>query len=132
MSQRDNGTPFATTFAGLNALETAAVVQAKKFLSQKAVQRIIVRIWKGDIVFWDSLSQHSTKQARTYNRQKCDPYCRLRVPIYLKVFEVMFFAVFLALYYTLLVQKPTHYVSAMEVLLYVWLTSFAYNGKSSG
>ena len=125
----DDSKSFLTTFAGLNALEIAAVAEAKKFISQKAIQTIIDGIWKGDIVFWDSLSQHSTKKARIYNRNKCDPFCRLRVPLYLKIFEVLFFAVFLALYYTVLVEKSAHRVSAAEVLLYIWLVSFSYNGK---
>jgi hypothetical protein len=43
---------FATTFAGLNALELAAVADAKKFLSQKSIQRVIGGIWNGDIVSW--------------------------------------------------------------------------------
>ena len=42
---------FATIFAGLNALEIAAVSGSRKFLSQRPIQRIIDGIWKGDIVF---------------------------------------------------------------------------------
>lgn len=38
--------------ANLNALEIAAVSNAKKFLSQKPVQGIIEAIWHGDIIFW--------------------------------------------------------------------------------
>lgn len=121
-------TSFASTFVGLNALEIAAVSEAKKFLSQNAIQRIIDGIWKGDIIFWDSLNQQSTKQAKIYNRHKSDPFCRLRVPLYLKMFEVLFFAVFLALYYTVLVEKRAHSVSVAEILLYIWLASFTYNG----
>ena len=72
---------FGSVFATLNALEIAAVANAKKFLGQKAMQRTIDGIWRGDIVFWDSLSTNSTKQARIYNRSKSDPYCRLKVPL---------------------------------------------------
>ncbi|EMC91951.1 hypothetical protein BAUCODRAFT_152304 [Baudoinia panamericana UAMH 10762] len=118
---------FATTFAGLNALEIAAVADAKKFMSQRAIQRVIDGIWKGDIVFWETLGQHSTKQAKFYNKTRSDPFCRLRVPLYLKAFEVLFFAAFLVFYYIVLLQKTTHTVSAAEVMLYVWLTAFAYN-----
>ena len=125
----DDVISFASTFAGLNALEVAAVAEAKKFLSQKAIQRIIDGIWKGDIVFWDTFGQHSRKQAKIYNRNKCDPFSRLRVPLYLKVFEVLFLAGFLALYYTVLVQKTGHRVSVAEILLYIWLASFTYNGE---
>lgn len=42
--------PFVT----LNALEIAAVADAKRFLSQHVVQKIITGIWNGDIVFWES------------------------------------------------------------------------------
>ena len=125
----DDATSFASTFAGLNALEVAAVAEAKKFLSQKAIQRVIDGIWKGDIVFWDTFGQHSRKQAKIYNRNKSDPFSRLRVPLYLKAFEALFLAVFLALYYTVLVQETGHRVSAAEILLYIWLASFTYNGE---
>lgn len=121
--------PFASTFATLNALEIAAVADAKKFLAQKAMQRTIESIWRGDIVFWDSLSMKSTKQARVYNRSKSDPYCRLKVPLYLKIFEVAFFAAFLAFYYIVLVEKNDN-VTAAEIMLYIWLASFSYNGES--
>lgn len=130
-SSPNDTTSFVTMFAGLNALEIAAVSDSKKFLSQRAIQRIIDGIWKGDIVFWETMSQDSKKRARVYNKHKSDPFCRLRVPLYSKVFEAMFIGVFIALYYSVLVQKPIHYVSASEVMLYVWLTAFAYNGKSS-
>lgn len=43
--------PFVT----LNALEIAAVADAKRFLSQHVVQKIITGIWNGDIVFWESM-----------------------------------------------------------------------------
>lgn len=57
MSQEDDGEeeeedptkPFVT----LNALEIAAVADAKRFLSQHVVQKIVTGIWNGDIVFWD-------------------------------------------------------------------------------
>lgn len=121
---------FASIFASLNALEIAAVADAKKFLSQKAMQRTIDGIWRGDIVFWDSLNMTSTKQARIYNRSRSDPYCRLKVPLYLKIFEVAFFAAFLAFYYIVLVEKNDN-VTAAEVMLYVWLAAFSYNGVSA-
>ncbi|EME78250.1 uncharacterized protein MYCFIDRAFT_58413 [Pseudocercospora fijiensis CIRAD86] len=118
---------FSSTFAGLNALEIAAVSDAKKFLRQKTIQHIIDGIWKGDIVFWETLSTHSCKEAKVYRPKVADPYCRLRVPLYLKVFEVLFFAGFLTFYYVVLVQKHTSDVTAAEVMLYIWLASFTYN-----
>lgn len=119
---------FSSTFAGLNALEIASVSGAKKFLRQKIIQYIIDGIWKGDIVFWETLGTQSCKQAKIYRPTLADPYCRLRVPLYLKIFEVLFFAGFLAFYYVVLVQKITRHVTAPEVMLYVWLASFTYNG----
>lgn len=125
----DEEEPFATTFAGLNALEIAAVAGAKKFLSEKPIQRIINAIWKGDIVFWDTMSTSSVKKARFYNRDRSDPFCRLRVPLYLKIFEVMFFAGFLVFYYTVLVEKQSETISAAEIMLYIWIAAFSYNGE---
>lgn len=43
-------------FVNLNALEIAAVANAKRFLSQHVVQKIVTGIWNGDIVFWESKS----------------------------------------------------------------------------
>lgn len=60
---------LARSFAGLNALEIATVTDAKKFLSQKAVQKILHDIWKGDIVFWETLSVSSKKKPRKWNKR---------------------------------------------------------------
>lgn len=57
------------TFIGSNALEIAAVANAKSFLSQRVVQKIVNGIWSGDIVFWESLAVHSKKKARIYNKK---------------------------------------------------------------
>ncbi|KAF2102898.1 hypothetical protein NA57DRAFT_31865, partial [Rhizodiscina lignyota] len=123
-SERDE---FVSSFENLNALEVAAVSGAKKFLSQRVVQRLIDSIWRGDIIFWETLSIHSIKEAKVYNKNHADLYSRLRVPRYMKAFEVLFFASFLALYYVVLVQKRFHALTPAEILLYVWITSFAYN-----
>jgi hypothetical protein len=111
----------------LSALEIAAVSGAKKFLSQRPIQKIINGLWRGDIVFWETLSVNSVKKPRKYNRNHADLFCRLRVPLYLKVFETLFFAVFLALYYAVLVHRDFHRVTVPEILLYVWIASFAYD-----
>lgn len=50
VEEEDPTKPFVT----LNALEIAAVADAKRFLSQHVVQKIITGIWNGDIVFWES------------------------------------------------------------------------------
>jgi hypothetical protein len=111
----------------LSALELATVSGAKKFLSQRPVQKIINGLWKGDIVFWETLSLHSAKKPKKYNRKQADPFSRLRVPLYLKIFETLFFAGFLALYYAVLVQRNNTRVTIPEILLYVWIASFAYD-----
>jgi hypothetical protein len=81
-------------------------------------------------MFWQTMSPNAVKQATLYHSQRCDPFTRLRVPLYLKIFEVLFFAAFLAFYYTVLVQKSFHAVTAEEVMLYIWLTAFTYNGMT--
>jgi hypothetical protein len=120
---------LAEKFDGLNALEIAAVCGAKKFLCQKQVQRIINAIWTGDIVFWAKLSADTQKKAQIYQPKSMDPFCRLRVPIYLKAFEVLFFAAFLAFYYVVLMQRSFYSVTTAEVFLYIWIASFAHNGR---
>lgn len=131
VDRTDETTPsksdHAEHFEGLNALEIAAVSGAKRFLSSRNVQRIIDAIWKGDVVFWQNLSAHATKRAQVYQRKNTDPFSRLRVPIYLKVFEILFFAAFLFFYYAVLVQRSFHTVTVAEIFLYIWIVSFAYN-----
>lgn len=118
---------LAESMAGMNALEIAAVANAKKFLSQKQVQHVIEDIWNGDIIFWDSLSARATKSPKIYNEHTADPFSRLRVPKYQKAFQVAFFIAFLVLYYAVLVQRNTDSVSATEVFLYIWIAAFAYD-----
>ena len=115
-----------SSLVGLNALEIAAVVDARKFLSQRVVQEVVDDIWYGRIIFWESLSVYTTKMAKTYNKQKADPYCRLRVPKYQKGFEAIFLTSFLALYYIVLLQRNKNLISPVEVLLYIWIAAFAY------
>ncbi|KAF2473800.1 uncharacterized protein BDR25DRAFT_125097 [Lindgomyces ingoldianus] len=124
ISHSDN---FASQFENLSALEIASVSDAKKFLSQRPVQKIINGVWRGDIVFWETLSVNSVKCPKLYNRRRGDPFCRLRVPRYLKIFETIFFATFLALYYAVLVQRSFSHVTPSEVLLYIWIAGFAYD-----
>lgn len=56
-------------FVSLNALEIAAVADAKKFMSQRIVQRIVNGIWCGDIIFWDSLNAQTKKKPQKYNKR---------------------------------------------------------------
>lgn len=78
-------------------------------------------------MFWESLSVHSKKKAKIYNKGRADPYCRLRVPKYQKSFEPMFFALFLALYYTIFVERKPENFSVVDGFLYVWIAAFAYD-----
>lgn len=119
-----------SSFVHLNALEIAAVADAKRFLSQHVVQKIITGIWDGDIIFWDRLSVHSTKKPRFYNPHTADPFCRLRVPKYLKAFEVMFFAAFMFIFYAVCIEQSVHKVTPMEVMLYIWFAAFFYDEVS--
>ncbi|MCJ1466685.1 hypothetical protein MMC07_005305 [Pseudocyphellaria aurata] len=57
-------------FVGSNALEIAAIGNAKNFMSQRVVQKIVDDIWCGDIVFWESLSLFSKKKAQVYNKRQ--------------------------------------------------------------
>lgn len=117
-------------FTNLNALEIAAIADAKRFLSQAVVQKIVTGIWKGDIIFWDTLAVHSVKKPRFYNPSTADPFSRLRVPKYLKSFEVLFFASFLFLYYAVLVERNPTRITTLEVFLYLWFVAFAYDELS--
>jgi hypothetical protein len=65
----DDNDDFVASFDNLNALEIAAVSDAKKFLSQRVVQRIIESIWRGDIIFWETLGVGSEKEAKIYNKR---------------------------------------------------------------
>lgn len=117
-------------FVNLNALEIAAIADAKRFLGQNIVQKIITGIWNGDIIFWDSLSVHATKKPRFYNPKTADVFSRLRVPKYLKCYEVLFFASFLFLYYMVLIHRSQDHISTQEVFLFIWLGAFLYDELS--
>ncbi|KAJ5638200.1 hypothetical protein N7490_008079 [Penicillium lividum] len=117
-------------FFGLNALEIAAVAQAKRFLSQRVVQRMVNDIWSGQIVFWDSLTVHSAKKPQIFNRKTADPYSRLRVPVYRKMFEAGFFLSLLFLYYTVLVERSPTSIGRFEIMMDIWIIAFAYDELS--
>ncbi|OTA69129.1 ion transporter [Hypoxylon sp. EC38] len=117
-------------FTHLNALEIAAIADAKRFLSQHVVQKIITGIWNGEIIFWDRLSVHSEKKPRVYNPNTADPFSRLRVPKYLKAYEVAFFIGFLMLYYSVLIEQNRYTITPLEILLYVWFAAFFYDEVS--
>jgi hypothetical protein len=117
-------------FEGLNALEIAAIANAKRFLSQHVVQKIICGIWNGDIVFWDTMSVNSTKHPHFYNPFTSDPYSRLRVPKYLKCWEVLFFGVFLCLYYSVLIVRDESRLTSPEIALFFWIAAFFYDELS--
>ncbi|KAJ5611317.1 hypothetical protein N7510_008036 [Penicillium lagena] len=117
-------------FFGLNALEIATIAHAKKFLSQRVVQRVVDDIWRGEIVFWDSLTVHSKKKPQLFNERTADPYSRLRVPVYRKLFEAAFFITFLFLYYAVLVERKQTGIGIFETLMYIWIVAFAYDELS--
>lgn len=121
------GEGFAEPFMNLNTLEIAAVSGAKKFLSQRAIQDVVDGIWRGDIVFWDCLAVSTVKKPRFHSRRTGDPWCRLRVPRYVKTFEILFFVCFLALFYVVSLQRVMHSVTVWEVLFYVFVLGFAFD-----
>ncbi|KAJ5479978.1 hypothetical protein N7530_005487 [Penicillium desertorum] len=132
-THRDDETYAAhrySRFFGLNALEIATIAHAKRFLSQRVVQRVVDGIWKGEIVFWDSLTVNSTKKPHIFNTRTADPYSRLRVPLYRKIFEAAFFISFLFLYYAVLVERRQEAVGIFEAVMYVWIVAFAYDELS--
>lgn len=47
------------------------------------------------------------------------------MPKYQKAFEALFFAIFLILYYAVLVERNPQHITVVEVLLYIWITAFA-------
>lgn len=105
INDQDEEEDPTTHFAGLNGLEIAAVADCKRFLSQGIVQKIVGGIWNGDITFWDGLNERTMKKPQFYNKSQADPFTRLRVPRYIKAFEIAFFATFLLLYYAVLVER---------------------------
>ncbi|KAI2618774.1 ion transporter [Hypoxylon sp. NC1633] len=117
-------------FTHLNALEIAAIADAKRFLSQHVVQKIITGIWNGEIIFWDRLSVHSEKKPRFHNPNTADPFSRLRVPKYLKAYEIAFFGGFLMLYYGVLIEQNRYAITPLEILLYIWFAAFFYDEVS--
>ena len=73
-------------FVHLNALEIAAVADAKRFLSQSVVQKVVNGIWHGDIIFWDSMNVQTQKKARRYNNRYA---CRLRGSLMLRRLQLV-------------------------------------------
>lgn len=128
--EEDNEPDPTRAFKNLNALEIAAIANAKRFLSQHIVQKIITAMWSGDLIFWDSLSVHSVKKPRFYNPRTADPFSRLRVPKYLKSWEVLFFSIFLGLYYLVLVTRDEARITIPEVILFIWIAAFFYDELS--
>lgn len=124
------GSDPASAFQGLNALEIAVVAEAKRFLSQHVVQKILTGIWNGHIVYWDALSVHATKQPRFYQPDRADPYSRLRVPKYMKCWEVVFFGIFLCLYYGVLIKARKDDLTGVEAALWFWFAAFLFDELS--
>lgn len=115
-------------FTGLNGLEIAAVADCKAFLSQDIVQRIVTGIWKGDIIFWESLNNQVQKRPQFYNsRYQTDIFARLRVPRYNKLIEVLFLISFLFLQYGVLVERNLTHIKPLEIFLYIWLLALAHD-----
>ncbi|KAI4604037.1 hypothetical protein KJ359_000164 [Pestalotiopsis sp. 9143b] len=131
---------FSKPFVDLNTLEIAAVSNAKKFLSQRVVQDLIDAIWRGDVVFWDVLTAHAVKKPRIYRRSEAqgrtlirhlmkgpegtDPWTRLRVPRYMKAFEMIFFLTLMALFYIVSLERVIERVTPWEIVFYIFMAGF--------
>ena len=118
---------LALSLSGMNALEIAAIADAKHFIAQRPVQKLVDDIWEGDVIFWESLSVHAVKRARVYDKRIADPFVRLRVPKYQKTAQVAFFITFLLLYYRVLLARNPSHVNAPEFFLYIWIAAYAYD-----
>ena len=73
------------------------------------------------------MSGQSSSKADYQFPRRVDPYSRLRIPKYQKLFEALFFVMFLALYYAVLVERNPQKITFVEVFLYIWIVAFAYN-----
>jgi hypothetical protein len=79
-----------------------------------AVQLMVHRFSQTLFELESSLERDSTnmsQEARIYNKKKADPFCRLRVPRYLKAFEAVFLISFVVVYLAVLVpvQRTSHH-----------------------
>lgn len=72
-------------------------------------------------------ARHPQKTELTAKFRTADAYSRLRVPIYRKTFEAVFFVSFLFLYYAVLVERDPSGISFLETLMYIWIAAFAYD-----
>lgn len=121
----DAGAEIAAAYSGLNALEIAIVAEAKYFLSQKPVQRVVDGIWEGRIVFWESLNVTGRKKPHLYDsKRKADPYSRLRVPKYQKAVETCFLAMLVMLYYAVLIERNPYRITGTETALLLFFVAF--------
>lgn len=79
------------------------------------------------ITFIRDLNDQSGSRADYKDSREVDPYSRLRIPKYQKLFEALFFVMFLALYYAVLVERNPQKITFVEVFLYIWIAAFAYD-----
>lgn len=81
-------------------------------------------------VMLDRKNQGSIRNTDNSYARTADPYSRLRVPFYRKIFEAAFFISFLALYYAVLIERKREAVGVFEAVMYVWIVAFAYDELS--
>ncbi|RKP06513.1 hypothetical protein THASP1DRAFT_31676, partial [Thamnocephalis sphaerospora] len=129
-----------------SALEVAVLCDAKRLCASPAVQRVMDRVWRGDVVFYANLIDDDTgalnggafggyglTRARTaVNVRRGRPrglrdllrVSRLRVPRYQNLLQVAVYIVFLAVYAEVLMTRSITFTSA-EVVLYVLTAGYA-------
>ncbi|CCG81622.1 Putative uncharacterized protein [Taphrina deformans PYCC 5710] len=111
------------------ALEIAIVAEAKHFTSAQIVQDTLLKIWHGEIIFWDDISKHGKKKAQFYNKNKDVKFCnfaRLRVPQYAFIIESFNFFILAALYLLVVVDREYRTLGWIEVILALWFLGFTY------
>lgn len=75
------------------------------------------------------MSLHAHSQQIVLSRT-ADPYSRLRVPVYRKMFEAAFFMSLLFLYYSVLVERRQDAIGNFEAMMDIWIVAFAYDELS--
>jgi hypothetical protein len=131
----ESGEPMCRNPSGnhttMSALEIAIAGEALKFLASPIVQGVLHDIWKGNIVLWGDIDVNATtarKKATIYKwgRTMWVGYARLRVPRYRFAFQVLNFAILLALFLATLRQTDQDHISVQEIFLDIWFLGFAY------
>jgi hypothetical protein len=136
----ENESEYEDSKSRASALEVAILSDAKRFCTSPAVQRVVDRVWRGDVVFYASLidedgislnGRPSTRskltRARTVvNVRRGRPrglrdvlrVSRLRVPRYQNLLYVSIYIMYLAIYAHVLMEHSISFTWE-EIVLYI-------------